>query len=169
MVALTKAVVLMSQDPEDKIALRAAFGAFLTGVTVVTTKTEAGEPVGFTANSFTSVSLDPPLLLICIAKASQNLDNFLSAPGYAVNILAEGQEALSRRFAGPVADRFAGVGWRDGPAGAPVLDGVCGWFDCEMHDQVEAGDHVILIGRVEGYDHSADRALGYARGGYFRR
>lgn len=154
--------------PTDTVALRAAFGAFMTGVTVVTTMDNRGEPVGFTANSFTSVSLDPPLILICIAKTSQNIETFCSADGYAVNILAEGQEDLSRRFSGPVADRFGGVDWARGPAGAPVLGGVCGWFDCTMHDQLEAGDHVILIGEVKGFDHSGHPALGYAAGGYFR-
>jgi len=152
----------------DPIALRAAFGAFMTGVTVVTTLSRDGSPVGFTANSFTSVSLDPPLILICIAKTSQNIETFRQAPGYAVNILAEGQEDLSRRFAGPVADRCAGVDWRSGPAGAPVLGGACGWFDCDMHNQVEAGDHIILIGEVKGFDHSKRPALGYAAGDYFR-
>lgn len=152
----------------DPIALRAAFGAFMTGVTVVTTLAADGAPVGFTANSFTSVSLDPPLILICIAKTSQNIKTFRQASGYAVNILAEGQEDLSRRFSGPTADRFAGVDWGIGPAGAPVIAGACGWFDCDMHNQVEAGDHVILIGQVRGFDHSKRPALGYAAGGYFR-
>jgi flavin reductase (DIM6/NTAB) family NADH-FMN oxidoreductase RutF len=165
---------MTSTNPPDKSesadpgALRAAFGAFMTGVTVVTTLAEDGVPVGFTANSFTSVSLDPPLILICIAKTSQNIETFQNAPGYAVNILAEGQEDLSRRFSGPVADRFAGVEWQEGPAGAPVIAGACSWFDCDMHDQIEAGDHIILIGEVKGFDHSARPALGYVAGGYFR-
>ncbi|MGB0928532.1 MAG: flavin reductase family protein [Pikeienuella sp.] len=155
-------------NPADSAALRAAFGAFMTGVTVVTTKRPDGAPVGFTANSFTSVSLTPPLILVCIAKTSQNIEVFRATNGYAVNILAEGQEDISRRFAGPVADRFAGVEWATGPAGAPVLGGVCGWFDCTMYNQVDAGDHLILIGEVKGFDHSKRAALGYAAGGYFR-
>lgn len=165
---------MTSTNPQDKaanadpVALRAAFGAFMTGVTVVTTLAKNGAPVGFTANSFTSVSLDPPLILICIAKTSQNIETFRKASGYAVNILAEGQEDLSRRFSGPIADRFADLDWQEGPAGAPIIAGVCGWFDCDMHNQVEAGDHIILIGEVKGFDHTERPALGYAAGGYFR-
>ena len=156
------------QNPQDQTALRAAFGAFMTGVTVVTTVAPDGAPIGFTANSFTSVSLDPPLILVCVALTSQNIGIFREAKGYAVNILAEGQESISRRFAGPVSDRFAGVDWAIGPAGAPVLGGVCGWFDCTMHNQVDAGDHMIMIGEVRGFDHTRRAALGYAAGGYFR-
>lgn len=152
----------------DKRALRTAFGAFMTGVTVVTTVDEAGAPVGLTANSFTSVSLEPPLLLVCISRASLTLPAFLRTEGFAVNILAEDQQALSDRFARvAAAERFAGVDWAPGPVGGPVLGGVCGWFDCRLHDRLEAGDHEILIGRVAGFGHDSRRPLGYARGLYF--
>lgn len=148
-------------------ALRDAFGAFLTGVTVVTTIDDAGLPIGFTANSFASVSLDPPLLLVCLAKTSRNYDTLTKAPGFAVNILAEGQKDVSNTFARPVEDRFASVRWQKGPFGAPVFADVAAWFDCAMHDVVDAGDHVILIGRVKGFDNNGTAGLGYARGGYF--
>ncbi|MGB3813307.1 MAG: flavin reductase family protein [Shinella sp.] len=151
----------------DARALRDAFGAFLTGVTVVTTIDDAGLPIGFTANSFASVSLDPPLLLVCLAKTSRNYDTLTKAPGFAVNILAEGQKDVSNTFARPVEDRFASVKWQKGPFGAPVFADVAAWFDCAMHDVVNAGDHVILIGRVEGFDNNGTTGLGYARGGYF--
>ena len=134
---------------------------------VVTTVDGEGQAVGFTANSFTSVSLDPPLLLVCIANRSSSLDAFLAADGFSVNILSAAQEDLSRRFAAPGEDRFAGVAWRPGPAGNPVLSGCCGWFDCRSHKRVVAGDHTILIGKVVGFNHHPERALGYARGGYF--
>lgn len=151
---------------EDRRALRIAFGAFMTGVTIVTTM-DGDVPVGLTANSFTSVSLAPPLLLVCIARTSLSLPAFQQSKGFAVNILAKGQKALSNRFARPSDDRFQDVAWHSGPIGNPILDGACGWFDCRHHDQVEAGDHIILIGHVHGFDHPGGEPLGYARGDYF--
>lgn len=153
-------------DPKE---LRNAFGQFMTGVTVVTTKDKHGEPVGFTANSFSSVSLDPPLLLVCLANGSSNYDTFCNADGFAVNILAQDQTEVSNTFARPVDDRFAAVQWQDGPLGSPVLDGVCAWFDCSMEQRVKAGDHVILIGRVAAFENHERGGLGYASGGYFSR
>ena len=154
----------MTFDPR---ALRDAFGAFLTGVTVVTTFNENGAPIGFTANSFTSVSLDPPLLLVCLAKSSRNFAALTGAGGFGVNILSEDQKDVSNTFARPVEDRFAAVDWQRGPFGSPVFGDVAAWFDCSMHENVDAGDHVILIGRVEGFANSGRTGLGYARGGYF--
>ncbi|KQS83500.1 MULTISPECIES: flavin reductase family protein [unclassified Rhizobium] len=151
----------------DARALRDAFGAFLTGVTVVTTVDRTGAPIGFTANSFTSVSLDPPLLLVCLAKTSRNYATLTSAKGFGVNILSESQKDVSNTFARPVEDRFAAVDWRPGPYGSPVFANVAAWFDCATHEVIDAGDHVILIGRVESFDNSGKTGLGYARGGYF--
>ncbi|KPF45797.1 flavin reductase family protein [Rhizobium sp. AAP43] len=151
----------------DSRALRNAFGAFLTGVTVVTTRNAAGEPIGFTANSFASVSLDPPLLLVCLAKTSRNFDAMTRSIGFAVNILSEAQKDVSNTFARPVEDRFAAVSWSDGPYGSPVFADVSAWFDCSTYQVVEAGDHVILIGRVEAFEDTGLAGLGYARGGYF--
>lgn len=153
--------------PFEPRTLRDAFGAFLTGVTVVTTMTEDGAPVGFTANSFTSVSLDPPLLLVCLAKTSRNYRTLTTAKGFAVNILSEGQKDVSNTFARPVEDRFAAVDWKKGPFGSPVFADVAAWFDCSMHQLVDAGDHVILLGRIEGVENTGRTGLGYARGGYF--
>ena len=150
----------------DPRALRNAFGTFMTGVTVVTAKDGNGTPLGFTANSFTSVSLDPPLVLVCLANSSKNYDAFIGAQGFAVNILAETQIALSNTFASRVEDRFAEVDWRDGPNGSPILADVSAWFDCAMHKTVEAGDHVILIGEVKAFDANTTSGLGYARGAY---
>lgn len=154
----------MTFDPRT---LRDAFGAFLTGVTVVTAFNNDGAPIGFTANSFTSVSLDPPLLLVCLAKTSRNYAALTGANGFGVNILSEAQKDVSNTFARPVEDRFAAVEWQKGPFGAPVFADVAAWFDCSSHEIIDAGDHVILIGRVEAFDNSGRTGLGYARGGYF--
>ncbi|KLN60358.1 flavin reductase [Kiloniella spongiae] len=151
----------------DPRQLRDAFGAFLTGVTVVTTHDSQSTPLGFTANSFSSVSLDPPLLLISLAKTSRNYDAFTTATGFAVNILTEDQKDVSQTFATPVDDRFATVTWQKGPHGSPVIDNVAAWFDCSTHQIVEAGDHAILIGKVEAFENGLANGLGYARGAYF--
>ncbi|MDA5093770.1 flavin reductase [Aliiroseovarius sp. KMU-50] len=150
----------------DPRALRNAFGAFMTGVTVVTTKDTEGNPVGFTANSFTSVSLDPPLVLVCLANTSSNYETFSATQGFAVNILSEGQIEVSNTFARPVEDRFAAVDWLDGPHGSPVFVGTSAWFDCSMFNTIDAGDHLILIGKVEAFENDTAPGLGYARGAY---
>jgi flavin reductase (DIM6/NTAB) family NADH-FMN oxidoreductase RutF/ADP-ribose pyrophosphatase YjhB (NUDIX family) len=150
----------------DPRALRNAFGTFMTGVTVVTAHDADGQPLGFTANSFTSVSLDPPMVLVCLANTSQNYDALVHASGFAVNVLAETQIDDSNTFARPVEDRFATVNWQRGPHGSPVLDGVSAWFDCAMHKTVDAGDHVILIGTVKAFHSTTNPGLGYARGAY---
>lgn len=151
----------------DPRSLRDAFGAFATGVTIVTTVGPDGQPLGFTANSFSSVSLDPPLLLICLAKTSRNFSAMTGAKGFAVNILSDGQKDASNTFARPVEDRFATVEWNHGPHGSPVLADVAAWFDCSLEQVIEAGDHVILLGRVEAFENSGRNGLGYVRGGYF--
>ena len=153
--------------PDPRRALRDAFGTFMTGVTVVTTLDATGKPLGFTANSFSSVSLDPPLLLVQIARNSANHAAFTTATGFAVNILSEGQKHISSTFARPVPDRFAGIDWQPGPHGAPLLPDVAAWFDCTPHQIVEAGDHTILIGRIEAFNATAAPGLGYYRGTYF--
>lgn len=150
----------------DTRDLRNAFGTFMTGVTVVTSHTAEDEPLGFTANSFTSVSLDPPMVLVCLANTSQNYDALVNGEGFAVNILSEHQIEISNTFARPVEDRFASVDWHKGPAGSPVIDGVSAWFDCKMYKTVDAGDHVILIGLVQAFDSTTTPGLGYARGAY---
>lgn len=157
----------MNADPFDPRALRDAFGAFPTGVTVVTTNDAIGRPVGFTANSFTSVSLDPPLLLVCLARTSRNYATMTGAERFAINILSETQKDVSNTFARPVEDRFAAVEWRRGPNGCPIFSQVAAWFECSMQDVIEAGDHVILIGRITAFENSGLNGLGYARGGYF--
>lgn len=155
---------LPSLDPR---ALRDAFGCFMTGVTVVTSRDAKGKPIGFTANSFSSVSMDPPLLLVSIANRSANLDSFTHAKGFAVNILSEGQKDVSATFARPSEDRFASVYWRHGPVGSPLIAGVTAWFDCTLEKAIPAGDHTILLGRIGAFEAGAAPGLGYHRGAYF--
>ena len=146
--------------------LRRAFGNFATGVTVVTTFDAEGKPCGFTANSFTSVSIDPPLLLVSIARTAFGCDVFTASQGFAVNILARNQRDLSNRFAAAGTDKFANLDWHSGQNGSPIIDDVVAWFDCSHHEQVDAGDHIILIGRVQQYAYNTDTPLGFCRGAY---
>jgi flavin reductase (DIM6/NTAB) family NADH-FMN oxidoreductase RutF len=146
--------------------LRRAFGNFATGVTVVTTLDAEGKPCGFTANSFTSVSIDPPLLLVSIAKSAFGCDVFTASQGFAVNILAQSQRELSNRFASAGTDKFANLDWHQAQNGSPIIDDVVAWFDCSHHEQVDAGDHIILIGQVQRYAYNTDAPLGFCRGAY---
>jgi flavin reductase (DIM6/NTAB) family NADH-FMN oxidoreductase RutF len=147
--------------------LRSAFSKFPTGVTVVTTRDSDGTPRGFTANAFTSVSLDPPMLLICIAKSAYSMEIFTQADGFAVNILSEAQREVSGVFASKRADKFSTIEYSDGPAGHPLLAGTCAWFDCHLGECVDAGDHIILLGNIAGYHSTAENPLGFAQRGYF--
>jgi flavin reductase (DIM6/NTAB) family NADH-FMN oxidoreductase RutF/pimeloyl-ACP methyl ester carboxylesterase len=150
----------------DVRSLRSAFGSFMTGVTIVTTIDGDGNPRGFTANSFTSVSLDPPLLLICIGKSAASYVTFSRAPGFAVNILAEQQKETSGIFASKRPDKFASVAWHKSPRGNPLIDGSLAWFDCARHEIIDAGDHIIVLGAISSHHHTEGNPLGYARGGY---
>ncbi|VVA48013.1 p-hydroxyphenylacetate 3-hydroxylase, reductase component [Serratia ficaria] len=147
--------------------LRDAFGAFMTGVTVVTSRDKAGASIGFTANSFSSVSLDPALLLVSIDKRSANFGNFTECRFFAVNILSEQQKETANIFAQKVEDRFGMIDWHVSENGTPIIDDSSAWFDCALHQVVDAGDHAILIGRVEGFDSTGTAGLGYYRGAYF--
>ncbi|KND60567.1 Nitrilotriacetate monooxygenase component B [Candidatus Burkholderia verschuerenii] len=150
----------------DIAEFRRALGAFVTGVTVVTTIQPDGSPRGFTANSFTSVSLDPPLILVCIAKTASSHAIFSATDHFAVSVLAEGQKAVSGVFASKSADKFAQVDWHARVTGAPLMKGAAASFDCKTHDVVDAGDHIILIGRVVDFAHTTSSPLGYCRGAY---
>jgi flavin reductase (DIM6/NTAB) family NADH-FMN oxidoreductase RutF len=152
----------------DSKDLRKAFGSFATGVTVVTTESEGNGPIGFTANSFTSVSLDPPLLLVCLAHGMRSFPVFEQSAHFAVNILADDQQDISGTFASRGADKFASVRWRAGHTGSPLLEGVVAWFDCEVHQRILAGDHTILIGRIVDYAYENRAPLGFCGGGYLR-
>lgn len=159
---------MSEMDSVNKIReLRDAFGSFMTGVTVVTTCKDDGTPLGFTANSFASVSLDPALLLVSIAKTSSNYNNFANASHFAINILAEEQKDISNTFARPSDDRFANLAWTKSTSHNPVIDQVSAWFDCTTYQVVDAGDHAILIGKVEDFGSAGFAGLGYYRGAYF--
>ncbi|MGY6156214.1 flavin reductase [Paraburkholderia graminis] len=147
--------------------LRDAFGAFMTGVTIVTTATDDGKPLGFTANSFSSVSLDPALLLVSIAKTSSNYQTFSTTGHFAINVLAENQKELSNTFARPSDDRFASVNWNLSANSNPLIAEVSAWFDCTTHAVIDAGDHALIVGKVEAFHSAGYAGLGYYRGGYF--
>ena len=151
----------------DPKALRQAFGSFPTGVTVVTTIDETGQKYGFTANSFTSVSIDPPLLLVCPGKFLSSFEAFKTCKRFAVNILAEGQEEIANTFASFKGDRFAKVSWQADAHGDPLIDHAATQFSCATHQIIPAGDHIILIGEVEEFTRSDQRGLGYSSGRYF--
>ncbi|WP_343563124.1 flavin reductase family protein [Kiloniella sp. b19] len=150
----------------DKRDFRSALGAFATGVTVVTTRSEDGTLNGLTANSFSSVSLEPPLILFCIDKSANAYKAFMKNENFAINILSEEQQAISNAFAFEE-DRWSKVQTRTMETGAPVIDGSLASFDCEVFKRVEAGDHVIMIGEVKSYEKAeAGSPLLYAKGGY---
>lgn len=153
----------------DPRTLRDALGCFGTGVTIVTTLDSSGDPVGLTANSFTSVSLDPPLLLVCLAKSAGSLPAFEAAATFAVNVLHIGQQVVSGRFASRGEDRFTATDWERWDTGAPIIQGSLASFECRKHDWIDAGDHVILLGRVERVRFEPRRdPLLYFRGRYRR-
>ena len=134
--------------PVSVQSLRTALGRFATGVTMVSCVGADGARVGLTANSFNSLSLDPPLVLWSLRAASPNLRAFIEASHFAVNVLAESQVDLSRRFASPTADKFAEGQWTCGHGGAPLLSGCAAVFECVRVSHQPAGDHVLFIGRV---------------------
>lgn len=150
--------------------LRQVFGTFATGVTVVTARDSAGAGHGLTANSFTSVSLDPPLVLWCIGDRSDAFELFMTSPSYVVNILPAGDEARALRFAGKGDQQVAGDESRAAPSGAPVLGSTLAWLDCAVRERIVAGDHVILLAEVTacGLDESAGDGLTYFRSRFGR-
>ncbi|WP_395142586.1 flavin reductase family protein [Schlegelella aquatica] len=133
----------------SSLQFRQALGMFATGVTVVTARDADGRLIGLTANSFNSVSLEPPLVLWSLALRAGSMPVFARGSHYAINILAADQVELAERFASKNVDRFAGVAWRPGLAGAPVLEGAAAVFECFNRSQYEEGDHVIFVGEVE--------------------
>jgi len=161
----TSALIQMSIDQQRE--LRDAFGTFATGVTVVTTRQSDGTPRGFTANSFTSVSLDPPLLLICVAKSALSCDVFIASDHFAINVLSEDQKATSGLFASQQADKFEISDWHSGTSNMPLLDGSLASFVCSKEKLIDAGDHIILIGRVVDFAENDGSPLGYFKGNYF--
>jgi len=150
----------------DPARFRQLLGRFATGVTIVTVAQPDGRPAGMTASSLASVSLQPPLILVCIDHAADLHQLIVAAPEFVVNILESDQEALSRRFADPVEDRFEGVGYHRSPEGLVLLDDVLAHIECERYALFPGGDHTIVLGRVIGGNTGDGRPLLYYRGGY---
>jgi len=135
----------------DAIDFRNALGQFATGVTVVTTTDANGKPVGVTASSFNSVSLDPPLVLWSLAKTSSSMPAYKNSGGFNVHVLASHQQDLSNQFARPSENKFAGVAWKNCESGFPALPEYAAMFRCKTHFQYEGGDHIIFVGEVTDY------------------
>lgn len=153
----------ISFDPRD---LRQAFGRFATGVTVVTFRLACGRRVGLTANSFASVSLDPPLVSWNYRRDSPHLAAVLACTHFTVHVLAADQIGLSQRMARPAEDKFAGLPLQDGLGGTPRIPGSLATFECELWKTVEAGDHTIFLGKVARYEHTEGDPLVFVNGRY---
>jgi flavin reductase (DIM6/NTAB) family NADH-FMN oxidoreductase RutF len=154
----------MTMDPDT---FRAVLGRFASGVTVVTATDGERQDHGMTVSAFCSLSLAPPLVLVCIDRAASMHDLLQQGVAFAVNILSAGQEAVSRRFStGDPPNRFDGLGYTRGQTGVPLLDDVLAWLECRVATRHEEGDHTVVVGRVETAGARQERPLLYYRGGY---
>ena len=156
----------LGEQAFDQKDFRHALGTFVTGVTIVTTLRVGGEPIGVTANSFSSVSLSPPLVLWSLEKSSQNPRTFQSAEYFAINILAADKMNLSQHFSRHRPDKFNGIAWQPGLGGVPMLDNVVMQLCCRNVIHHDGGDHIIFIGRVDYYMYAGRHPLVFARGLY---
>ena len=152
--------------PIEKNELRRVMGHFATGVTVITSIRASGEMHGLTANAFSSVSLVPPLLLICVDKKAESYPCFEESKIFTVNILAADQESLSRKFAVSGGNKFEGVSYRVGANGAPILDGAVAYLECKLAGTMDAGDHTVYLGEIEQAETHEAKPLLFFRGGY---
>jgi flavin reductase (DIM6/NTAB) family NADH-FMN oxidoreductase RutF/flavin-dependent dehydrogenase len=150
----------------DRRDFRRALGQFATGVTVVTARTSNGRNIGITVNSFSSVSLDPPLILWSVSRQTGSFSDFMNVTHFAVNVLEAKQHHLSRQFSTPLADKFAGVEFGDSKAGVPILKGVIAQFVCRKVRHYDGGDHVIFVGEVEEYKYEDGEPLVFHSGRY---
>ena len=150
----------------DVDAFRSALGRFASGVTIVTTRASDGKDHGMTASAFCSVSLEPPLALVCIEKIASMHDSIVACEHFAINILADSQEQLARRFAAVEGDRFEGTGFSRGAHSVPILDDVLAWLECRRTTTYQGGDHSIVVGEVTSAEWRDDKPLLYYRGGY---
>jgi len=159
---------MSAPQPFDSAKFRQVLGHFPTGVTVITAAAEGG-PVGLAVGSFASVSLDPPLVAFFPDKGSSSWPKIEATGSFCVNILAEAQEDVCRRFASRDEDKFAGIGWSAAGSGSPLLDGGLAWIDCDVESVSEAGDHFYVLGRVRelAVGHDGGPLL-FFRGGYGR-
>lgn len=147
---------------------RQACGRFANGVTIATILDAQGDPHGLTVSSFTSVSLDPPLILICLGHAVSVIDSFREASHFGINILADDQEILSERFARKAEDRFDGLPWYSGATGVPLLPGVLATVECAVEQRIPAGDHDIFLARMVNAQFAEGEPLIHFRGCYRR-
>lgn len=152
MSAIASSETIRAPNHGQPIALRRVLGQFATGVTIITTVGPDGSPVGLTVNSFSSVSLAPPLVAWCLRREAISYDLFVNAPHWAISVLAADQLALARRFCSPITDRFAGVPVITGMTGVPLLEGAIAHLECTAFKGVDGGDHRIFLGRVEHHD-----------------
>lgn len=152
----------------DDASFRSVLSRFATGVVAVTAvEPRSGRPTGLAANSFTSVSLDPPLVAFCVAHTSTTWPRLRDAPLLCVNILAEPQLEVSERLALRGPDKFAGIGWAPSPGGAPLIDGALAWIECTVRQEHAAGDHTIVVARVRALaEHHDGAPLVFYRGAY---
>jgi flavin reductase (DIM6/NTAB) family NADH-FMN oxidoreductase RutF len=156
----------VSVPESDPFQFRQLLGRFATGVSILTVATPDGRPLGMTANSLASVSLQPPLISVCVDHEAEMHDAILATREFVVNVLASHQEALARRFSDKHEDRFDGVGYRRSPEGLILLDGALAHIECERYADHPGGDHTIVLGRVTGGSTGDGRPLLYYRGGY---
>jgi flavin reductase (DIM6/NTAB) family NADH-FMN oxidoreductase RutF len=152
--------------PIDKNELRRVMGHFATGVTVITTISKDGRPFGLTANAFTSVSLEPPLLLISVDKKAESYACFEESRVFTINILADDQEALSRKFAVSGGNKFEGVAFHSGANGVPILEGTLAYIECKLYASYDGGDHTLYLGEIEQTESREGKPLLFYRGGY---
>jgi flavin reductase (DIM6/NTAB) family NADH-FMN oxidoreductase RutF len=152
--------------PVSNEEFRAALGRFASSVTVVTSKGTDGEVRGITVSAFSSLSLNPPLILVCIDNRSSLIEHLKEGQAFAVNILCQEQEFHSRRFASKEANRFEGIGYREGVTGSPVLDNALAVLECNVVNTHPGGDHTIVVGQVEATSLNEQKPLLYFRGGY---
>ncbi len=150
----------------DSKTFKAAMSRWSSGIAIITARGDDGELAGITANSFTSLSLDPPMVLFCLGLDSTSFDLFDHSETFAANILAAGQEALSNHFAASGGDKFATVEFQAGNLGAPLLPGCLAALECRVHGKFPGGDHVIFVGEVEAVSLGEGAPLMYYRGGY---
>jgi flavin reductase (DIM6/NTAB) family NADH-FMN oxidoreductase RutF len=152
--------------PIEKNQLRQVMGHFATGVTIITTINKDGQMHGLTANAFTSVSLEPPLLLISVDKKAESYPAFEESKVFTVNILGDDQEALSRKFAVSGGNKFEGVAYRTGANGAAILEGALAFVECTLYAVYEGGDHTIYLGEIQEAVVREGKPLLFFRGGY---
>lgn len=156
----------MSAPEIDPSEFRQLLGRFATGVTILTVPGADGKPLGMTANSLSAVSLDPPLISVCVDREAELHDVIIKAREFVVNVLASPQEVLARRFSDKHEDRFDGIGYHPGADGLILLDGVLAHIICERHTEFPGGDHTIVLGRVVGGTTNEGHPLLFYRGGY---